>query len=156
MERKAAQNDPVPHDPVPDDPTPQDEQDDLPYSAMPALEAADKVLEGLRRKIKLAPISQRAIERHHGWNRGYLSQVLSGHIALSLHHVMAVLDSLSLDVPGFFAEALEREAWSSAREIRERMARYDAAFAELEAKGLLGGSDGGSAGAEAEPDSEPE
>ena len=120
------------------------------YSAMPALEAADKVLEALRRTVKLAPVSQRAIERAHGWNRGYVSQVLSGHITLTVHHLLAILDSLKLDPPAFFSEALGNdESWATVNEIRERMERYDAAFAELEAKGLLDGSassDHGAAG----------
>ena len=103
------------------------------YSAMPALEAADKVLEALRRTVKLAPVSQRAIERAHGWNRGYVSQVLSGHITLTVHHLLAILDSLKLDPPTFFSEALGNdESWATVNEIRERMERYDAAFAELE------------------------
>lgn len=119
-----------------------DEDTDLPYTALPALEASEKVLEALRRKVKLAPVSQRAIERSHGWSRGYLSQVLSGHICLSLHHVLAILDSLQLEVPSFFAKALGEESWTSANEIRERLDRYDAAFAELEARGLLGDASG--------------
>ena len=50
-------------------------------------------------------------------------------------------------MPAFFAEALgEAESWSTANEIRERLERYDAAFAELEAKGLLGEAPDGRGG----------
>ena len=111
---------------------------DLPYPALAVAEEVDKVLRALRDRVRLASITQRQIERRHGWNRGYLSQVLSGHISLGLLHVLAILDSLQLEPAAFFAEVLGRPAELSG-EIRERLARYDAALAELEAKGFLGG-----------------
>ena len=103
-----------------------------------ARDASQRVLEALRQRVKTASVSQRGIEEQHDWRRGYLSQVLTGHITLTVHHVLAVVQSLDISASEFFAEALdEPRSWRAIDEISERMSRYDAAFEKLRAKGYL-------------------
>lgn len=118
----------------------------------PALQELDEAVEQVRRRlrdqVRLSPLSQRQIEDNLGWSRGYLSQVLQGHITLSVGHLMGILRALDRRPEDFFAElgggssssyaTLSPEAFD---EIRQRMAFYDQAFAQLRAKGLLNGDD---------------
>ncbi len=94
----------------------------------------------LRRLVRDSGSTQRAVEEANGFTRGYLSQVLQGHVTLTARHVLGILLALGVS-PGTFFQRLfedrragEQETLS---EIRERMARYDAAFEQLERKGLL-------------------
>lgn len=106
----------------------------------------------LRRLVRECPLTQRDIEERSGFQRGYLSQVLQGHIALSLRHVLGILLATGTSPGTFFAELFPASGDFSTDsrqidEIRERMARYDSALRELEEKGLLApeggeGSDG--------------
>ncbi|MEL7059031.1 MAG: helix-turn-helix transcriptional regulator [Acidobacteriota bacterium] len=107
----------------------------------------DRLRDELRRLVKTSTVSQREIERRANWSRGYLSQVLQGHIGLAVHHVLAVLSALESDPGRFFADVFG-DGRPELEDIQRRMARYDAAFAHLSAQGLLGdleGFDGGEA-----------
>lgn len=115
-------------------------------------EAAERVLERLRRLVRSSARTQRSIELDNGFQRGYLSQVLKGHIALTVRHLLGILRALEVAPSTFFAELEEGIDLGFGRppvllEIRQRMARYDAAIEQLEEKGLLDPTDG-----EATPD----
>ncbi len=108
-------------------------------------EAVNRVRRELRRLVRESDRTQRYIEERNGFTRGYLSQVLQGHMTLTVRHVLGILEALEMPPPTFFErlfghpEPAEREVrWD---EIRERMARYDAALDELEEKGLLEGDE---------------
>ncbi len=104
----------------------------------------DEMVDGLRNElrglVRDSGLTQRAIEEANGFTRGYLSQVLQGHVTLTARHVFGIL--LALDVaPGLFFQRIfddrRGERQETLSEIRERMARYDAAFEQLERNGLL-------------------
>lgn len=98
----------------------------------------------LREIVRLSSVSQRQIEERLGWSRGYLSQVLQGHITLSIAHVLAILKTLGAEPSQFFHSLFGGATESSVLdEIREKLARYDAAFAQLRAKGLIDGAEAG-------------
>ncbi|MCP3962862.1 MAG: hypothetical protein GY719_33910 [bacterium] len=104
-------------------------------------EAVDRLRAELRRKVRESDLTQRAIEEENGFTRGYLSQVLQGHVTLTARHVFGILFALDI-APGPFFQRLmgesRRDAGQSLSEIRERMARYDDALEQLERKGLIG------------------
>lgn len=100
-----------------------------------------RVRKKLHRLVQVSGVSQRRIEEQNGFTRGYLSQVLKGHITLTVRHTFGVLHALGVQPEAFFHELFEdrsvgRGRWEIA-EIGERMARYDAAMRELEERGLL-------------------
>ena len=102
-------------------------------------ETVDRLREELRLRVRGSDVTQRAIEAANGFTRGYLSQVLQGHVTLTARHVFGILFALGIE-PGtffrrFFGDPHERPETLS--EIRERMARYDDALKQLEEKGLL-------------------
>ncbi len=110
-------------------------------------ELVDRLRAELRRMVRESGLTQRAVEEANGFTRGYLSQVLQGHVTLSTRHVFGISLALGLTpeelVPRLFEDRrLGRREHLS--EIRERMAVYDAALEQLERKGLLS----------SEPDSE--
>ena len=94
----------------------------------------------LRRLVRDSGSTQRAVEEANGFTRGYLSQVLQGHVTLTARHVLGILLALDVSPGAFFQRTFEdpgdREQ-ETLSEIRERMARYDAAFEQLERKGLI-------------------
>ncbi len=100
-------------------------------------EAVGRLLKELRRVIRESDTTQRAIEAKNGYTRGYLSQVLQGHVTLTARHVFGIL--LALDIPpaAFFSRLFGERPDPTMSEIRERMARYDDALKQLEDKGLL-------------------
>ncbi len=105
-------------------------------------DGVERARQALRRLVRESNLTQRAVEERSGFKRGYLSQVLQGHIALSLRHVLGILLATGTSPGTFFAELFPPSKESSADsqqidEIRERMARYDSALRELEDKGLL-------------------
>ena len=103
-------------------------------------ETVDRLREELRRRVRESDATQRAIEAANGFTRGYLSQVLQGHVTLTARHVFGILFALGIE-PGTFFRRLFDDPWqrpeASLSEIRERMARYDEALKQLEEKGLL-------------------
>lgn len=72
-----------------------------------AKEAMRSVLERLRWRIQCSPLTQRALERNLGFSKGYLSQVLRGHVDLKFNHLLSLLEALGVDAGDFFAEIAE-------------------------------------------------
>lgn len=69
-----------------------------------AREAMQSVLDRLRWRIQCSPLTQRALERNLGFSKGYLSQVLRGHVDLKLNHLLSLLEALEVDPGSFFSE----------------------------------------------------
>ncbi|RMH15641.1 MAG: XRE family transcriptional regulator [Acidobacteria bacterium] len=105
--------------------------------------AVDGIRLALRRRVRASDLTQRHIERLNGWKPGYLSQVLRGHITLTVRHLVGILQALDVPLEAFVAELAPgwRPHDPEASELRQRLARYDAALDELRQKGLL--DDGG-------------
>lgn len=102
--------------------------------------AVDELRHALYRLVRQSDLTQRAIEERNGFTRGYLSQVLKGHVTLTARHVLGILFALDVDPGAFFAELYDPDEMPIS-EIRQRLARYDAALQELEEKGLLSGEE---------------
>lgn len=104
-------------------------------------EAIAQIRRELRRLINDSGVTQRSIEEKNGFTQGYLSQVLKGHIALGARHILGVLFALGMSPQEFFARLFGGYEESGSQvpldEIRERLARYDAAIDQLEEKGLV-------------------
>ncbi len=95
----------------------------------------------LRRLVRTHDRTQRSIEVENGFQAGYLSQVLQGHISLTMRHLLGILGSLGIPASTFFARLDQRDDDDPTpilSEIQERMARYDAALDELTDRGFLG------------------
>lgn len=122
-----------------------DQKDEEMAVATPESERREEALAALcselRRLVRESDKTQRAIEKEHGYTRGYLSQVLNGHVSLTARHVLAILFSLEIEPGAFFSRMFpvskEPEDEEMLSEIRQRMARYDSAIEELEESGLL-------------------
>jgi transcriptional regulator with XRE-family HTH domain len=67
------------------------------------------VLEELRKVILVSDHTQRDIERHNDWTRGYLNQVLCGHITLTVRHLYGVLGALNIPLTRFFEHMAEKK-----------------------------------------------
>ena len=98
----------------------------------------DASIEALRRALRNAihdsDVTQREIELRNGYGKGYLSQVLKGHITLTLRHTMGILLALEIRPWSFFMNALGDARAEESRqidEIREQMTKYDAVIDEL-------------------------
>lgn len=103
-------------------------------------QAVSRVREMLRRAVRTSIHTQRSIERQNGFKPGYLSQVLQGHITLTVRHLVGILQALEIEPQTFFARLVEgSDDQPELSEIRQRLKRYDAAIDELTDKGLLGG-----------------
>lgn len=102
-------------------------------------ETVDRLREELRRLVRESGSTQRSVEEANGFTRGYLSQVLQGHVTLTARHVFGILLALGVPPDTFFSQWFENRSGRRERlsEIRERMAVYDAALEQLERKGLL-------------------
>jgi transcriptional regulator with XRE-family HTH domain len=102
-------------------------------------EMVDRLRAELRRRVRESGATQRSLEEANGFARGYLSQVLQGHVTLTARHVFGILLALEVPADEFFARLLgdRRRSSPDVSEIRERMAVYDAALEQLERKGLL-------------------
>jgi len=102
-------------------------------------ELVDRLRVELRRLVRESGSTQRTVEEANGFTRGYLSQVLQGHVTLSAKHVFGIVLALGVTPDAFFLKLFEGRQSQHARlsEIRERMAVYDAALEQLERKGLL-------------------
>ncbi|MEM6456187.1 MAG: helix-turn-helix transcriptional regulator [Acidobacteriota bacterium] len=62
-----------------------------------------RVCDQLRIVIRQQCISQRTIEDRIGLTRGYLSQILGGHVSLRYGHVLAILHAIDMAPSAFFA-----------------------------------------------------
>ncbi|MEM6457426.1 MAG: helix-turn-helix transcriptional regulator [Acidobacteriota bacterium] len=82
------------------------EDDDLAASATIDNETLRAEVARMRGQLRILVqqhrLSQRAIEDRIGIARGYLSQILSGHVALKYRHVVAVLNALGVAPSVFF------------------------------------------------------
>jgi len=70
-------------------------------------EATQAVLARLRWRIQCSSLTQRGLERRLGFSKGYLSQVLRGHVDLKMNHLLALLEVLGVDPGDFFSEVSE-------------------------------------------------
>lgn len=99
----------------------------------------EAVRESLRTLVRDSGRTQRSVEDDNGFRRGYLSQVLQGHITLTARHLIGILQSLDIAPSAFFARL--EEPWQTPApalsEIRERMAVFDQALAQLSSQGLI-------------------
>jgi hypothetical protein len=66
------------------------------------------VLEELRKVILVSGQTQRDVERHNDWTRGYLNQVLAGSITFSVRHLYGVLGALDIPLTRFFEHMAEK------------------------------------------------
>ncbi len=72
-------------------------------SASRARQRTAQILRALRDSVEDSDLAYATIEARAGFERGYLSQVLTGHIELKLHHVFTVLDAIGRRRGAFFA-----------------------------------------------------
>ncbi len=103
---------------------------------------AERIRQELAALVRTCGTTQRRIEQLNGFKRGYVSQVLQGHITLSMRHVSGILMAVEMPPMDFFARLFDGvtsppESPVPLDEIRERLARYDAALDELQDKGLI-------------------
>lgn len=75
-----------------------------------AQENASRVLRALRDAVEDSDLAYAAIEKRAGFARGYLSQLLTGHIELKVHHVFDVLRAIGRRRGAFFAAIFPIEA----------------------------------------------
>lgn len=98
----------------------------------------EEVVERIRRELRIlvreSGWTQRRVEEANGFTQGYLSQVLQGHITLTVRHLYGILLAIEMTPEEFFARVLHR---TSSDELRERMARYEEALEQLEMQGLV-------------------
>jgi transcriptional regulator with XRE-family HTH domain len=98
----------------------------------------DEVVERIRRELRVlvreSGSTQRRVEEANGFTQGYLSQVLQGHITLTVRHLYGILLAIGMTPEELFARVLHR---TSTDELRERMARYEEALEQLELQGLV-------------------
>ena len=102
--------------------------------------AVERLRQELRQQVRGSDMTQRAIEEENGFSHGYLSQVLQGHVTLTARHVFGILMALGIPPDAFFRRLFGDSGGGHdgpISEIRERMARYDAALKQLEDKGVL-------------------
>jgi transcriptional regulator with XRE-family HTH domain len=93
-----------------------------------ASDATQEVLNRLRWRIQLSPLTQRALERRLGFSKGYLSQVLRGHVDLKMNHLFSLLEALEV-APGEFFAAVAEDPANPPRNPEE-----EAAFAAQESR----------------------
>lgn len=92
-------------------------------------EIVDRIRRELRALVRESGWTQRRVEEANGFAPGYLSQVLKGHITLTVRHLWGILLAIGVDSREFIARVDGR---SSADELRERMDRYEALLDRLE------------------------
>lgn len=60
------------------------------------------MLDRLRLLVHYAPETPRDLEERAGFSRGYLSQILGGHLPLRVEHLLAMILALDLEPAEFF------------------------------------------------------
>ncbi len=95
----------------------------------------EKLRFALRSAILESGISQREVEKRNNYKKGYLSQVLKGHITLTLRHVLGILLALEIDFAEFFGRTFRDSAKEQPMDVlMERIASYDAHFEDVRAE----------------------
>ena len=94
----------------------------------------DRIRHELQALVREAGWTQRRVEAVNGFTPGYLSQVLQGHIALTVRHLYGILLAIEIEPEELFARV---HGHSSTDELRERMARYEAVLDQLAQQGLV-------------------
>lgn len=94
----------------------------------------DRMRRELRALVRESGWTQRRVEEVNGFTQGYLSQVLQGHITLTVRHLFGVLFALGIRPEDFFGRIFDH---ALPGEIRERLDRYETLFERLEQQGLL-------------------
>lgn len=103
-------------------------------------QVVDRIRRELRALIRESGWTQRRVEEANGFTPGYMSQVLKGHITLTVRHLWGILLAIGVQPAEFVARVDGR---NSAEELRERMDRYEALLDRLERQVVLqaGGPD---------------
>ena len=81
-----------------------------------------RLLKWLRFLIQLSEHNQSAIERLAGFSRGYLSQILNGHVDIKLRHLLLILDAIEIYPADLFFQLYPRKA-NRLREAMEGFSR---------------------------------
>lgn len=89
----------------------------------------DRIRRELRALVRESGFTQRRVEEANGFTSGYLSQVLKGHITLTVRHLWGILMAIGAEPREFLSRVDGR---NSAEELRERMDRYEALLDRLE------------------------
>ena len=97
-------------------------------------ELIERIRHELQALVRETGWTQRRVEEANGFTQGYLSQVLKGHITLTVRHLWGILMAIGIEPEDFFNRVYRRD---SAKELRERMDRYEAIFERLESQGVL-------------------
>ena len=106
-------------------------------------ELVERIRHELRALVHESGWTQRRVEEANGFTQGYLSQVLQGHIALTVRHLCGILLTIGMRPEELLARVQGRGA---TEELRERMDRYEALLERLGAEGLLGPEKSGDEG----------
>lgn len=126
---------------------------------MDARDETRRLLARLKAWIAFSGETQQRIERRAGLSRGYLSQLLSGHVDVKYRQLLAVLAAMGLDPADFFGEVFPRPpsrgqrraepplgldvrrlfgfGLAAVEDLRQRLARCEAAIEELRARGYF-------------------
>ena len=99
-------------------------------------ELVDRIRRELRGLVRESGLTQRQVEEVNGFTPRYLSQVLQGHITLTVRHLCGFLLAMDMSPEEFFARLSGRTA-PRYEELRERLARYDKAIEQLEEQGIV-------------------
>ena len=85
------------------------------------------LLARIRFLVHVSSLTQRSIEERCGFSRGYLSQILRGHIDLKIRHLLAILGAIGFAPDEFFAElfGVRRFALGSLASSEERTGGLD-------------------------------
>jgi transcriptional regulator with XRE-family HTH domain len=100
-------------------------------------QVVDRIRRELRALVRESGWTQRRVEEANGFTAGYLSQVLKGHITLTVRHLWGILMAIGTE-PGEFLARVDGR--SSADELRERMDRYEALLDRLQRQVVTGGN----------------
>ncbi len=86
-----------------------------------------RLLKWLRFLIQLSRHTQREIEIQVGFSRGYLSQLLNGHVEIKLRHLLLILDAIEIFPADLFFQLYPHGA-NRLREAMEGFRRESQSF----------------------------
>lgn len=75
---------------------------------MDVVAETQRALQALRDRVEDSDLTQATIEARAGLTRGYLGQVLRGHIELKLWQVLAIVAAIGVTPDRFFADLYPR------------------------------------------------